>query len=254
MAEMSEPELKLAKNPIVEAVVDIDCDMPPALDLTALEKPARAAYSDRYPKFRTVFVEQHRIEAKGTEPSVHSADRAIQALQFLHDNERQLVQVRTQGFSFNRLTPYTSLDDYLPEIERTWRLFLDIATPVQVRIVRLRYINRILLPMTEQKVELEVYLRASPRLADDTLVLTGFLHQYAAAEPGTGHEVNVVLTAQPPDGGVLPVILDNCVGTAAKGNPIDWLGILGKIQSLRLLKNRIFRNTLTEQCLNLFQQ
>ena len=51
------------------------------------------------------------------------AKRAIQSLQFLHEDEKQLVQVMAQGFSFNRLAPYTSLDDYLPVIQRTWELF-----------------------------------------------------------------------------------------------------------------------------------
>lgn len=253
MADMSEPELKLANPPIVEAVVDIDCDMPPAFDLVALETPACAAYRDHYPKFRTMFLEQHRIEAKGVKPSVHSANRAIQALQFLHDDERQLVQVRAQGFSFNRLAPYTTLDDYLPEIERTWRVFLGIASPVQIRVVRLRYINRIRLPQEDGRIELEHYVKVSPRLAGDRLVLNGFLNQYAAVEADTGHEVNVVVTAQPPESGRAPIIFDNCVAAAIKGEPNDWPLILGKIQSLRGLKNRIFRNTLTERCLNLFQ-
>ena len=39
------------------------------------------------------------------------------------------------------------LDEYLPEIERTWRFFVELASPVQVRRIRLRYINRILLPL-----------------------------------------------------------------------------------------------------------
>ena len=80
-----------------------------------------------------------------------SIKHGVQALQFLQDDERQLVQVRVQGFSFNRLAPYTSLDDYLPEIKRTWGLYVDLVKPVQVRQIRVRYINRILLPMTERR-------------------------------------------------------------------------------------------------------
>jgi len=111
-----------------------------------------------------------------------------------------LTKVRMQGFSFNRLAPYTSLDDYLPEIERTWGLFASIASPVQIRVVRLRYINRILLPLTNGRVELEDYLKVGPRLPDeDRLRFAGFLNQYAAVEIDTGHQVNIVLTSQPPE-------------------------------------------------------
>lgn len=252
---MNEPELKLAKPPIVEAVVDIDCDMPPTFDLAALESPTRATYGPQYPKFRTLFVEQHRIEAKGAEPSVHSTNRAVQALQFLHADEKQLVQVRAQGFSFNRLDPYTSLDDYLPEIERTWRLFLGTAAPVLVRGVRLRYINRIPLPLAGGSVKLNDYLKNSPQLPDeDRFTFVGFLNQHVVEERNTGHQANIVLTTQMSENDMLPIIFDNCVAATGASQPENWAWILEKIHSLRGLKNQIFKSTLTEKCLNLFQQ
>lgn len=251
---MSEPELKLANAPIVEAVIDVDCDMPPAFNLAALEQPARTAFQAQYPKFRALLMEQHSFETNADQPAKHSAKRAIQALQFLHDDEKQLVQVRAQGFSFNRLAPYTSLDDYLPEIERTWRLFVSLATPVQVRAVRLRYINRILLPTVAGRVELDHYLKIGPRLPDEQkLTFVGFLNQHAAVEADTGHQANIVLTAQALGGDKLPIIFDNCVAATGPADPCDWPWILGKIRSLRGLKNRIFRNTLTDTCLTLFQ-
>ena len=250
--DMSEPELKLAKPPIVEAVVDIDCDMPPGFQLAALEKSAQEAFSAAYPKYRVLFVEQHRIEAKGTESSVHSTNRAVQALQFLHDDEKQLVQVRAQGFSFNRLAPYTTLDDYLQEIERSWRAYVRLAVPVQVRAVKLRYINRIDLPAV---VELNDYLQIGPRLPDEEgLAFLGFLNQYIAVEKATGHEVHCVLTIQPTEQDKRPLIFDNGAGAAGPVEPENWTWILEKIQLLRGLKNRVFKNTLTERCLNLFQQ
>lgn len=252
VAEMSEPKLKLAKPPIVEAVVDIDCDMPPGFQLAALEKSAQEAFSAAYPKYRVLFVEQHRVEAKGTEPSVHSTNRAVQGLQFLHDDEKQLVQVRAKGFSFNRLAPYTTLDDYLPEIERTWRAFVKVASPVQVRVVRLRYINRIILPTI---VELNDYLQIGPCLPDEeSLAFLGFLNQYVALEKTTGHEVHCVLTTQPTEEDKRALIFDNGAGASGAVEPENWAWILEKIQLLRGLKNRVFKNTLTEKCLNLFQQ
>jgi len=251
---MSESELHLAKAPIVEAVVDIDCDMPPAFDLTALEGKACEKYRSEYPKFRAQFLEQHSFESKSHEPAKHSARRTIQAFQFQHDDEKQLVQIRAQGFSFNRLAPYTSLDGYLSEIQRAWKLFVEIAMPVQFRTVRLRYINRILLPMTGGRIALDKYIQVCPRLPDeDTMEFASFLNQHVAVEIGTGYQVNSVLTAQRSQSEKLPIIFDNCVVAAEPGDPQDWDSILSKIQSLRDLKNRIFRNTLTDTCMNLFQ-
>ena len=251
---MSASHFTLLHPPIVEAVLDVDCDMSPAFDLAALEKTAREAFGDQYPKFRAQFLQEHQIEQKAGQPMQVSARRRLQAFQFLQEDEKQLVQVRTQGFSFNRLAPYTSLDDYLPEIERVWSLFASIIAPVQIRVVRLRYINRILLPLINGSLELEHYLKVGSRLPDeDHLRFASFLNQYAAVEVDTGHQVNIVLTSQPLENDRVPIIFDIGVVSAETAAPENWAWLLAKTQSLRHLKNRIFRNTLTEQCLNLFQ-
>jgi len=255
MGHMKATVLKLSSPPIVEAVVDIDCDMPPGLEIAALEAPARDLLRDRYPKFRTQLVYEHQIKRQGTAPPEMSVRHAVQALRFFHDDEKQLVQVRLQGFSFNRLAPYSSLDDYSPEIERTWRLFVQLAGPVQVRLIRLRYINRILLPATAGRVDLDHYLRLGPKLPDeDNLTLAGFLHQHTAVEVGTRNQVNIVLTAQPVENEKLPIILDIETFEPLHVEPNDWSSIRAKIQSLRNLKNMVFKKSLTRRCLKLFQQ
>jgi len=252
---MSETEFKLLKAPIIEAVLDVDCDMPPGQEIANLEKPARGAFLDLYPKHRTVFLQEHQIETKPEQAPKMSFRQAIQAHQFLQQDEKQLIQVRTNGFSFNRLAPYSSLDDYLPEIERAWQLFVSIASPIQIRAVRLRYINRIMIPLEAGAVKLAEYLRVYPRLPDEeSLTLVGFLNQTAAMENHTGHHVNIILTSQPPVEEKLPLILDITVESGQQGEVKNWAWLYGQIMSLRSLKNRIFRNTFTERCLNLFQQ
>ncbi len=251
---MSEPEFNFPKAPIVEAVLDIECDMPPGLKIASLEGAARDRFRDRYPKFRAQFLQEHTIETKPDHPPQMSVRRDVQGFQFLQEDEKQLVQVRTLGFSFNRLAPYGSLDDYLPEIERAWRLFIELASPAQIRVIRLRYINRIPLPLTAGRVQLDDYLEVAPHLPDEkALTFTGFLNQHSAIETETGHQVNLVLTTQLPDGEKLPLIFDNCVVAVENGDPENWTWILTKIQALRALKNRIFKNTLTKKCQNLFQ-
>jgi uncharacterized protein (TIGR04255 family) len=248
------PTPRLRNPPIVEAVVDVDCDLPPGFDLAALEAPSRARFGDQYPKFRTQLMQELKVEMKVDAPASMSARPAVQALQCLHEDERQLVQVQAQGFSFNRLAPYSSLDDYLPEIERTWQLYVDLVSPVQIRVIRLRYINRILLPMTANKVDLDEYLKIGPRSPDAVeLVLSGFLSQQAGIEKDTGHHVNLVLAVQAAENEKLPIILDITVASSVTAEPADWSTMRPIIESLRSLKNRIFLNTLTPQCIQLFQ-
>lgn len=246
---------KLRNPPIVEAVFDVDCDLPPGLDLGALKAPALARFGDQYPKFQTQFMQQHTIETKADAPPSMSTHVAVQALQFRHEDEKQIVQVRAQGFSFNRLAPYTSLDDYLPEIERTWRLYVDLVSPVQIRTIRLRYINRILLPVATSEVDLDEFFKIGPRLPDrEGLVLHGFLSQQSASERDTGLHTSLVLAAERATNENLPVIFDITVEKPdIKTEPADWSKMRPILNALRNLKNRIFENSLTVKCIEMFQ-
>ena len=252
---MRDSPLKLAKSPIVEAVLDIDCDLPPTFNLANLETQSRTAFGPEYPKSRAVYLDEHKIETKLNQPPIYKAKHAIQAIQLLHADEKQLVQFRANGFSFNRLAPYSTLDDYLPDMERAWRLFVSLCSPVQIRLIRLRYINRILLPLAENGLDLDSYLEIGPRLPDqETLTFVGFLNQHHVVEKNSGNHANIVLTSESQQNSMLPIIFDISAVSAGLAEPENWPKIHTKINELRNLNNRIFWNTLTKRCLNLFQQ
>jgi len=244
----------LAKPPIIEAVVDIECDLAAQQDVRALEAAAREAFRATYPKLRTQHLDRFQLSTGPTGPHQATPQRSLQALQFIAADQRQLVQVRTQGYSFNRLAPYTTLDDYIPEIARTWRLYVDVAAPVQVRLIRLRYINRILLPLTQGAVALDTYFSVGPRLPDDaSLTFVGFVDQHRAVERETNSQVQTVLMNQPQEDERLPVIFDNTVLREERCEPEDWARIADRLAGLRRLKNHVFERTVTPECLRLFQ-
>lgn len=246
--------LQLDDPPIIEAVLDIDCHMAPSFNLAALEADARKAFAGEYPKFQAQLLQETQIEQRPNEPPSLSARQGLQAFQFYKDDLLQLVQVRNNGFSFNRLAPYSSFDDYLLGIGTAWELFKTLARPVRISRIALRYINRILLPTAGSRVELDEYLRIGPRLPDEEgLTLSGFLNQHSALETATGNRVNTILTTQPIEKESLPLIFDIEAVRIAPLEPDDWASVYGTIISLRDLKNRVFRNTLSERCLRLFQ-
>lgn len=255
---MNGPQLMLASAPIVEAVVDIDCDMLALNDFEALDAAAFAALEGEYPKKRQRMLSEHQISALPDQPPTVTSSQGLQALQYLSVDEKQLVQFRTSGFSFNRLAPYTSLDDYMAEIERTWQIFVNTAKPVVCRTIRLRYINRILLPIKDDRVDLDVYLKLGPKLPDEgSLSFVGFFNQHSVVERATGNQVNIVFATQATTPAVeanrLPIIFEIEAFRTVVCDPGDWQAIWGTITSLRGLKNRVFENSLTEECLNLFR-
>jgi uncharacterized protein (TIGR04255 family) len=247
-------DLVLTRAPIIEAVLDLDCDLPPGQQLPALEQPARERFTDRYPKMRVQHFQGYQIEQPPDGEARFSAKRATQAFQFLTDDEAQLIQVRAQGYSFNRLAPYSTLDHYLAEVRRTWELYCEIASPLVVRAVRLRYINRIRIPLTNGDLKLNDYLTAGPRLPDNLRMrLAGFLNQHQAIEEGTENRVSIVLATQGSEDDAVFVILDITAFRETSIDPIDWDQIGAIVQSLRALKNIVFRRSLTEKCMELFR-
>ena len=86
------------------------------------------------------------------------------------------------------------------------------------------------------------------------MVFAGFIHQHSAVETATGNRVNTVLMSQPKEDTKLPLIFDIEALRNVQVEPTDWSAIEAIIASLRLLKNRVFADTLTERCLKLFQR
>jgi uncharacterized protein (TIGR04255 family) len=257
----SDSSLILARSPIIEAVVDIDCDLPADVDLADLEREVRERFSERYPGFRRIFRPNgHQLVSAGA-PQQLDVRAATDAFQLLSEDEPQLVQVRRSGYSFNRFRPYKDLDDYLPEIERTWKIFVALLSPLAVRRIGLRFINRIDLPPVEEIVDLGEYLNLGSRLPEDvSLKFTSVLNEYSAVEDISENEVKVRFVIREQDlpppwrrETPLPVILDIAGSRRGSADPQVWENISATIQSLRRMGNAIFRSSLTERCLNLFR-
>lgn len=247
-------QARLRNPPIVEAIVDIDCDLLPGFDLATLQQEAVRRLEDRYPQPQTLYMQKIEVAARANSEPTTSATHSAAALRLFQADRRQLVQVRAEGFSFNRLAPYEGLDDYLPEIRRVWEIYRDLARPVQVRTLRLRYINRIPLPMMGGQVNLDRYLTIAPRLPDEEgLGITSFLVQQSAIERKTGEAVSLVLTDAAATEDRLDVILDIAVENTGDADPADWQMLEGRIGSLRNLKNRIFWKALTDECITLLR-
>ena len=251
---MESTTLKLANAPIIEAILDIDCAFAQGFDLAAREEQIRAATKGSYPVFQPQHFHGVRVEAIGEKSPTVTKSQGLQGFRALQADQKQLIQYRLEGFSFNRLAPYSSFDDYLPEIEHCWKEFVQIVEPSQVKEIRLRFINRLPLPLEGDKVELDDYFVFGPKLADDgRFSFLSFVQQYRTIEIGTDNELNIVLASQPTEAGNLPVIFDIQVHNRSIIDPSAWQSISSIILSLRELKNSVFQKTLTEKCIALFQ-
>ena len=76
------------------------------------------------------------------------------------------MQFRINGFTFNRLKPYTSWGDILPQVKDLWSLYIDIASPESITRIAVRYINNIEIPKPDNIVFSD-YLKVPPKIPDN---------------------------------------------------------------------------------------
>ncbi|MFV1994680.1 MAG: TIGR04255 family protein [Verrucomicrobiales bacterium] len=246
----------LAESPIIEAVFDFKVELPPDLDFSDILENAIGRFGEHYPTRIKIMRHTLRMSLEEDDhPSLDEADSTT-GLRFDNPEGNQLIQVRQDGFSFNRLAPYVSFDDYLPEVRRCWELYREVFQPVMVRRISLRYINRILIPISgDGTAPLGEFVTVAPRLPEiEGVSMAGFMSQVQLRE--TDHELiaNMTLTGQPiADGNTdAPMILD--IDTFQNGSfDPDSQEIWDSFDLLRRLKNRIFRGSLSPQCLQRYQ-
>jgi uncharacterized protein (TIGR04255 family) len=224
--------------------------MPDGFSVEHLEKVAGDILKATYPQVKRTFTfEQTFGFQPGKDPNM-AAKQTLSGLQFQSADGIQTVQFRANGFSFHRLAPYTVLDDYLDEIIALWVTFCKLCNPSLVKMVSLRNINRIVTKLVDGKFDVEHYLRLCPRLPDEeSLTFTGFLHTHQLLEPATGSLANVVLASQPIIDGVSSMVLDinafRNVGHKPDSQEIWKIDL----PLVRRLKDEVFKNTLSEECL-----
>jgi uncharacterized protein (TIGR04255 family) len=128
--------------PITEAVLDIRTRLaePSLTRLAEIRDPG-------YPKlFRTPNLMEFRFSVpEGQQPSLETSTEAL-GFAYRSEDEKSIFQARKDGFSHNRLSPYTEWNAFSLEARRLWNIYKPIAEPAEIELVGLNYINEIFIP------------------------------------------------------------------------------------------------------------
>lgn len=150
----------LQSAPLTEAIIDFRVKARPGLHAHEFStlKPVLA---DRFPKVdesRGGQVTFQLSPAGAVTPGLQ--DLGLQGYFFKSPDDKLIAQFRVDGFTLNRLEPYTSWKELLPIAMELWQLYCKVASPEAAIRVALRYINRISLP--SDLSDLALYLRSAP--------------------------------------------------------------------------------------------
>jgi uncharacterized protein (TIGR04255 family) len=237
--------------PINEALLDIRAKLPPEVDLPQLAT-FQEGIRERYPDRSERSTWQAGLELKPTgDVKVHPPIGGPNGYLFKGPDGRRLVQARLDGFTFNWLKPYDTWQTFRDEAKELWKRYLDIATPLGVSRIALRYINQLNIPLPMK--DFKDYIRTTPEIAPGLPQgLQNFFMRLEIPDADSGRVTIVTQTMAPPKEDSLPLIFDiDVIHEQAfdARSPEIWEAF----EQLRDLKNRIFFLSITDKAQDLFK-
>ncbi len=244
--------VKHLKNaPITEALIDFRAELPSGFDPESFEV-LRERLADRYPEVKKRTLYTQRVEVRPESRHHRVEDRGLQGLRFESEDGRDLAQFRIDGFTFNRLKPYTSWEEVAEEARDLWALYCEIALPHSVTRVAVRYINQ--LPIPAQVDQIGEYITTPLPIPQGCSGRVASLLTKVVIRKGTsGLAANVIQGLEEDiHGRSLTIMLDIDAYKKREFGPQDE-DIWSTLGDLRNLKNDIFFGSLTEKAVELFE-
>lgn len=243
----------LTKAPITEALIDIKVILPSDFDHKTLEQ-GYEALSPTYPLKIAGRRRNFLMEEDSSGGPIHKGhEDEFLGYHFKSQEGDRVVQFRLDGFTFNKLKPYTTWEKIRDEAKPLWEIFTSITKPETVTRVALRYINKLDLP-AENINEFSDYLTTPPDVPEGVPQgVLSFLSRIVITEPKIG--ANAIITQsyegmQSPD--ILPILLDIDVYCETSFEPSDD-ALWEKLEQLRILKNELFFKSINERAVEVFK-
>ncbi|RPH43552.1 MAG: TIGR04255 family protein [Burkholderiales bacterium] len=244
----------LSRPPIREAIVEVKCEPVELRRVDALRERLERDFPTAQP-FRLASLALHLPdERRGAEPDAAGGRATGWRCESADSSEVALI--RQDGLSFGRLASYPGWDVFTDRFLSIWGTFVDIAQPVEVRRISVRYVNDLRLPIGDQ-FHFERFLTTAPRppagLAPE---IADFLTQMTLPGGADGLRVAVTQASDAASRSTteLPVTLDIDV-TWDRPMPVDErlpARLSDALGTLRDLKNRVFFGLVTEELVSAY--
>lgn len=232
-----------SKAPITEAIIDVRTRLPETIGLGDLERLHGAIKVD-YPKKGSRNLVEGQFKAQKAGVSASAKSKSVGFL-FQSEDQKQIVQMRLDGYTMSRLAPYDRWEAFRDEARRLWMIYRKTAKPEEVLRLAVRYINRIDIPLPFR--DLKDYLRTGPEVAPGLpQVLTGLFMQLTI--PQNDIRCTAMLTEaliEPATEGVASIVLDIDL-FRTDDVPQSDDAVWEFFETLHERKNEIFEECITE--------
>lgn len=238
-------ERHLSRAPITEALFDFRVTLPTDFQVEKF-RALQPGITDAYPLMQEIRRFEARFETQPNKTVASEGDSGgIQGFFFKSPDGLNVAQFRRDGFTFNRLAPYTDWDGLCPEALRLWSMFVSVALPEKVDRLAVRYINRIKLPPNGNLNEfLEVL---PPPFPGSPELLSSFVMRQARHDPKTGYMVNIAEALEPGLSGSDSILILDIDVSKVGGLRLDPSSLQPLLSEMRTIKNEVFFKAITDK-------
>lgn len=239
----------LSRAPLTEAVVDIRVPPHSPSVREALEALADGLRDDYPIKSEQEQVGAHVEFALGEVVTEPIANR-FHGFFCRSGDGLSIAQFRVDGFTYNRLRPYTSWDQLFPEAMRLWRLYCEAIPCEGVSRLGLRYINHLSIPSGSTLTD---YVSLAPGTPSR---LPGYVQEFLTrivlyeADDDLAAAVTVVLE---PTGAEEESVLLDVDAFREMQSTADDQEVEETFRALHDFKNQIFFNSVTDTILRRYE-
>lgn len=246
--DLSETFPQLTRPPIVEAVIHWQARAQNWSEPNALD----AALAELFPEFTRSPIQHVEMTALVSGEDASSAvRRSPRGIRLKSTDGRYVIQFTRDGLVFSQIKEYEHWEPFRDAAKAAWRVFLDLAAPMETQRLGVRFINHI---AAATPTTLRDYLREPPTCPSN-LPLSEFVYQSTFAVPGSPFGVRIIKVLQPsmqelPQSSGLFLDIDVYSTNAILNEP----GPLDEaLRTMRWLKNKVFFSLLTEEAIGSFK-
>ena len=241
----------LTKAPAREALIDIQ--FAPAITEEAVKnfnELAQGRFERSLPIWETIFGCTVNPDGKAQQPPPETKTGGIR---LESTSPPHVLQCRTNGFTFSRLSPYGSWDELKTVAKFEWDQFLTVAPQLVIHRIAVRYINELRLPMPFK--DFEEYLSCPPEVPSQLpQAISSFLQRIVIPDPD--NNCTSIITQALDESGQSPmahltVLLDIDVFRIVEIASTDTERVWQELDQLRMQKNKMFFAHITDKMVDL---
>jgi len=238
--------MKYPNAPIREAVFDIQVSNTERMSQVEIEN-LHTLFSSKYPKKRVLNRFFGKLEMKDGNGISNNTNSEFRGLIFSNNSNNRQVQFRIDGFTLNFLSPYNNWEELFSEAKKLWEIYNSGLNPIKINRIALRFINKIDIPLPF--ISFQEYITNMPPIPKSLpQFYKNFFMQIEVPCEYEKYTAIITETIETPTKEIIPFILDIDVFKEIHNDfNID------DFKYLRLIKNSIFEDFITDKTRNLFK-